>query len=595
MKDTAGKTTQDDLNSWQKRAGCSNRYQIKRILGQGGMGVVFQALDQELSRDVAIKILLCESHRDPAMQERFLREAQAVSGLNHPNIIRIFSSGLNADGNPYHVMEFLEGKTLAEELAAGRLSARRFFELVPHIVDGLVHAHKQKLVHRDLKPSNIMICKDLEGNEQVKIIDFGIVRFETTGEQSGRTLTNPDAILGSPTYMSPEQCRGERITFSSDIYSLGCVMYECITGTPPFEGDSVLETMYKHMTEPAPSLASNAKSPESRRLAQLVDRCLEKSPVNRPTSMSELGEQFAELARSEIEKLDLFANRVRTLTGVGLVCAAISFAVIALLVVHQWNARPRSNEEPLALKSEQTVNQAQIKKLKRELAAPEAVLFTRSKWAVSLDKLFELGHLQLKSEDPKDQLDSRQTFSQALKHCCDKEQFVEYRPWGYALRARAEWMKGDTSAAESDIDEAIDLARHDPCLQTDMWLEKALLEVHTGNYERALNLCRKVKDDCVANHKADAWMMKPCDWQSDRGEMMARLVGEMQKHPPKSVPEAKQMSELSSLLASIMVDFSFRRKEAKMAAEFSNQLMQKFGNDPARKDVCNSIIARCGG
>ncbi len=255
MDDLKEGTVKLDAGSLQSQAGCPDRYEIKSVIGHGGMGIVFQAVDRELGRDVAIKVLLFDGSRDEESQERFLREAKVLAVLNHPNIVRIFSSGLNDKGNPYHVMEFLKGRSLSADLAEKKMNATQFFSIFTQLMDGMEEAHRNGIVHRDLKPSNIMHCQDADGRDLYKIIDFGIARIQEAGAAAvtgGHTLTRTDAILGSPLYMSPQQCRGERGDERSDIYSIGCIMYECIAGEPPFKGESAFETMYMHMSSTPP-------------------------------------------------------------------------------------------------------------------------------------------------------------------------------------------------------------------------------------------------------------------------------------------------------------------------------------------------------
>ena len=212
----------------------SNRYEIQRELAQGGMAEVYLARDQLLSRPVALKALFPEYAREPSFVERFRREAQAAANLNHPNIVAIYDWGQES-GTYFIVMEYVEGHTLAETLRdEGRLHPDRAAEMTADIVAALGFAHRNRVVHRDVKPGNVLITRD----GGVKVADFGIAR--ALSDSTDQNLTKTGSVMGTATYFSPEQARGAPVDPRSDIYSLGCVLYEMITGHPPITGDSAV-------------------------------------------------------------------------------------------------------------------------------------------------------------------------------------------------------------------------------------------------------------------------------------------------------------------------------------------------------------------
>ena len=268
-----------------------SRYSYERPLGSGASGVVIVASDQLLGREVAIKILRVENLGgavDDNVPTRFLREAKTLAGIDHPNIVKVLASDLSTDGHPFHVMEFLDGKPLSQCINGQPLTTEFFADIFRQICAGLACAHDAGVVHRDLKPSNIFVCK--ENSEQkiiAKIIDFGIARVENPSAE-GANLTKTNAIIGSPAYMSPEQCRSQPAGKSSDIYSLGCVMFEAMTGAPPFEAESAFELMYKHLNEKPRSLTLSARSGAATTLCEMIDRCLDKDPQKRPQSADEI-------------------------------------------------------------------------------------------------------------------------------------------------------------------------------------------------------------------------------------------------------------------------------------------------------------------
>ncbi len=264
--------------------GLPERYVSPGLLGKGGMGFVLLADDLILGRKVAIKLIHLARAGNSQASERFLKEARILASLDHPNIVRILSSGLTGSGDFYYVMEYLQGLTLREKLKDRNepLSLALFYEIFRQVLSGLAHAHNHNVIHRDLKPGNIML--EYGGSDtgcRIKLIDFGLARLNLESEASN---TASNTIIGSPLYMSPEQCRGSKVDQLSDIYSLGCIMYECLAGRVPFHGDSPLETMYKHMHEEPPELEINASKKFLDLLNSLIKSSLAKDPVLRPQS-----------------------------------------------------------------------------------------------------------------------------------------------------------------------------------------------------------------------------------------------------------------------------------------------------------------------
>ena len=255
------------------------RYRIERELGRGGMAKVFRGTDTVLGRPVAIKVLAPRFSDDASFVQRFRREAQAAARLSNPNVVSVFDTGAD-DGVHYIVMEYVEGKTLAEYLAGGgRIMPERAIEIAEAVCDALAAAHAQGVIHRDIKPGNIMITP----SGQVKVADFGIARMTSSAE----TIEQTAAVLGTAAYLSPEQAQGRPVDARSDLYSLGCVLYEMVTGRPPFTGDSPVAVASKQVLEPPtpPSKLNPDVSPE---LEAVILRALAKNPDNRYASAEEL-------------------------------------------------------------------------------------------------------------------------------------------------------------------------------------------------------------------------------------------------------------------------------------------------------------------
>ncbi|GAA1755763.1 Stk1 family PASTA domain-containing Ser/Thr kinase [Luedemannella helvata] len=261
------------------------RYQVGELLGYGGMAEVRRGRDLRLGRDVAIKLLRADLARDDTFQMRFRREAQNAAALNHPAIVAVYDTGEErgpaGESLPYIVMEYVNGRTLKEVLAAeGRLQPRRALELTAEICAALEFSHRHGIIHRDIKPGNVMLTQ----TGQVKVMDFGIARALASGAS---TMTQTSAVIGTAQYLSPEQARGEAVDARSDVYATGCVLFELMTGHPPFIGDSPVSVAYQHVREdPKPPSLSNRDVPPA--VDAIVLKALTKNPVNRYQSAAEM-------------------------------------------------------------------------------------------------------------------------------------------------------------------------------------------------------------------------------------------------------------------------------------------------------------------
>ncbi len=255
----------------------SDRYELGEILGFGGMSEVHIARDTRLHRDVAVKVLRADLARDPSFYLRFRREAQNAAALNHPAIVAVYDTGEAETPNgplPYIVMEYVDGVTLRDIVhTEGPIPPTRAIEIIADACQALNFSHQHGIVHRDVKPANIMISKA----NAVKVMDFGIARALA---DTGNSVTQTAAVIGTAQYLSPEQARGETVDARSDVYSLGCVLYEILTGEPPFIGDSPVAVAYQHVREDpvAPSSRHTGISPE---LDAVVLKALAKNPDNR--------------------------------------------------------------------------------------------------------------------------------------------------------------------------------------------------------------------------------------------------------------------------------------------------------------------------
>ena len=272
----------------------AERYELEIVVGQGGMSTVYKAHDSLLERNVALKVLHQQYNEDEDFVERFKHEARSVAQLQHPNIVTVIDRG-EEDGRQYIVFEFIDGENLKELVVRkGRLDVRDALEIALETARGLAFAHERGLIHRDVKPQNVL----LNGDGRAKVTDFGIAR--SLDVEHGVTQTG--TILGTSNYIAPEQASGQPVDAHTDVYSLGIVLYEMLTGEVPFPGESFVAIAMKHIQEPSPNVL-DVRGDVPLRVASMVDRALEKDPQHRFPTMdafaAEIEASLAELDRGE--------------------------------------------------------------------------------------------------------------------------------------------------------------------------------------------------------------------------------------------------------------------------------------------------------
>ncbi len=321
-------------------------YRLVRLLGSGGMGEVFLAQDLLLEREVAIKIVSTSHIDDPAIARRLLQEAKGVAAIEHPNICPVFDAGMDADGRPFIVMQYIDGQDLSNKLAERLPDATEALEMCAQIADALAAAHERGIVHRDLKPSNILVTRA----GQPKLLDFGIAKFLPSSQfVSGDThtqLTEPHTFLGTPAYMSPEQIQGAPVDARSDVFGLGAVLYECLTGRRAFQGSTAIGILSEilHVQPAAPSTVRSGLDPSH---DEICRRLLAKNPDERCQSAREAAIELRQAARHQLDRKpdpDVERSPVTLATRRRWAIAAI--CVLAALIAGSvaWWLQPRLPE-----------------------------------------------------------------------------------------------------------------------------------------------------------------------------------------------------------------------------------------------------------
>jgi serine/threonine protein kinase len=342
----------------------SKTYDFFGQIGSGGMGVIYKARHAMLKKDVAIKILHLVNEINV---QRFQREAQAAYNLRHENVVAVHEFGMTEEGQPYMVMEFIEGKTLSTIIdERGALPLELCINIFKQVCAGIAHAHAKGVLHRDIKPSNVMLTNPESWSPQVRIVDFGIAKVLDADEPNSGKLTRTGDFLGSPLYMSPEQCLGKNMDLRSDIYSIGCIMYEALTGKPPLSGETPMETLLKQMNEKAPSLKEGSGGISYPTwVERLVARALAKDPDARFQTVEELKTAIEErvVPDSKIAKnnLDSSKNRfnvpVVAVSSVALLAVATAgFYFMTPHEPHQSQTSGQSGKMPSQLLAEQFPN-----------------------------------------------------------------------------------------------------------------------------------------------------------------------------------------------------------------------------------------------
>lgn len=283
----------------------AERWEILNRLGQGGMSTVYKARHKVMNKVCAVKILNYNLTSKKESLQRFQREAKAASSLNHPNVISVMDCGVTSENHAFLIMDYLEGESLSEAIKRdGKLPAARALPIFLQTCEAVAHAHERAVIHRDLKPSNLMLIEHEGQQDFVKILDFGIAKLLDVNispdDETHQKLTYTGDVFGSPLYMSPEQCAGSESDQRSDIYSMGCLMYETLCGMPPFVGANTLDTLRLKLSDtPAPNI--DGKSDRLlKRLNTVIQKCLQKDPDDRYISMNQLRADLI-FARDESE------------------------------------------------------------------------------------------------------------------------------------------------------------------------------------------------------------------------------------------------------------------------------------------------------
>ncbi len=436
-------------------------FEIQTVIGHGGMGSVYKVLEKSTSRTLAIKLMKEELVKDSVSVKRFEQEVQACMSLSHPNLIDVHGFGRTSDGQPYLVMDYIDGKSLQELLATEvSMEVDRALAIFINVCSAISTAHELGIVHRDLKPSNIMIVKDeTTQEEKAKVVDFGIARVVRADIKHAQSLTSTGEIFGSPLYMSPEQCKGEEVDTRSDIYSLGCVLYEALSGKPPFQGKNPIQTILKHLNEDEPESLVSKKLGVSHALNNVLLKCLAKDPRDRYQTIDELRRDL-KYVRAGLEpnvKIIKSKNkrpkeqRIRQLFQI---CLATLIGITTVYLIFLWTFRPADinsltqaiNQNPKDI--DNYLNRANLYADDQQYR--EAMSDLNTAITIQPNSYFALKHRSRLHTNLKE-------YKKAIEDATSAIALLPNLEMAYIERARAAWYMGDYDNAVEDSTRALEL------------------------------------------------------------------------------------------------------------------------------------------
>jgi|GEM_PF-3023512 len=485
------------------------KYEILEVVGRGGMGIVYKAHHKFINKDVAIKLLNSQLCNSPQVVTRFQREAMASARIEHPNVCQVTDSGRTPDGTLYIVMELLQGRPLQDIIGEeAPLPISRIINISKQILSALQKAHELKIIHRDLKPENIMVIKNDDGSETVKIMDFGIAKV-AIDDVPTTPLTTAGMVFGTPHYISPEQASGDPVDGRSDLYSLGCIMYEMATGKKPFESDTLGGLLRKHVTAEIPKIAgSGGDVPEKlKHFSSLVARLMAKSPDDRPSTARDVLSLLEKIEVGKPPQEDITTAETIMMEGGGVGAKKISAGVGEIL-----KSLGTMEMEKARTRAEELMDFTILPPLLRFVSVVKKYPFMLGPWVIMLIAIAILCVLLM---------------IMLLKMSCEggekekvsiEKKSLTYEIEGERKTGLEEKKTGEDDLIQREIGKSLDLSKQGKdrealdvleALTTNLsisskpsfLLQLAVMRARAGKYDLALDAverCRQVQEQCTA-------------------------------------------------------------------------------------------------
>ncbi len=590
----------------------SQRYKLLEQLGAGGIGVVYKAIQLDCNRRIAIKILRAEIDSDDDLKARYLREARALAQLNHTGIVTVYHIGVSDTGFAYIAMELVDGislnKLLQQEESLGTLRAIR---MTRQIADALSFVHESGIVHRDLKPENIIVV-DLPEPDTIKLIDFGLARHELE-----QRLTRTGTLIGSASYMSPEQCQGKTADKRADIYSLTVCLYEMMTGQKPFSADNSVGLMYKHINDEFPPIKKSQVDRFDEKINNVIAKGLAKQPEQRYQTMQELIADLDLLAETlEAVKETSSKNKGKPVGEKSekrrndqlrnlLLCVLVLFGSIGLSTMY---LKQKTKMAEVSIMQNTTASRLEknIFELKQHIARSKRnpkTFSDREHTKRYVDDIMAVGLLQLNSTKLRDIKDSQNTFADA---CAVFDKYPQYclfnrRAACIALIARSEWKLGEFKKAEDDFERALSVV-------TDVDLpvpykQEILLErmnCKIDNYDlKAILKDMEIVDDSTEKINLDNIDSVDLvsietelldDFANTRGDLLHKLEYRLKMQKPQTQEDASNLLEIYIHICHVYVKLHMSN-EISQAVENLYDLVPLVKDEAIKKEALRLIAS----
>ena len=583
-------------------------FELLEKIGQGAFGQVFKARQSELNRILCLKFLNPRDFEDEEAKLRFKREGKILAKLDHPHITMFYGFGVFNGIFPYIATELLVGKTLRQVLnERGAMPWREVLNSTLQIADALAYAHSSGIVHRDLKPENLFVLND--GN--VKVLDFGLSKITEQAKTLAGTLTATGMLMGSPKYMSPEQCAGSnQLDLRSDIYALACVIFECIGGQAPFDGDSGMAVIYKHLHEDAPELPKESSGPVPDGLKWVLAKCLQKDPDKRYQSMNDLKGDIQLLLKGESPELATPVRRKSNRKSIFASPYFIGSITIAVIGMFGFSAVRREQSktavDALVNKSPKISDSEKIEKLRSSLDQRQslaAMKDSKSQRQYINDLVSVVVRGDLKSVPPNFD-DALRRLNAALE-VCQKHKSKEWTQRAIILKtwlARVDWMSGRTDKAAKAYDAL--LQNLEPCeLSMDILYERSLFWIAQHKWDNLHDDLKSIYDIHTTLYASVSLAALDIDTQvialdpegPDRPTLLANFVAAIRNEKLSSTEERLKVLDVLNYAHEILLDEKIpARRES---VRYALQLIDEIGKDnvPAELKLKAYQIARRSG